>query len=109
MIMIMMILQDVFPLQRWSWSHWRLHRHRLYAGEDEAGHQRWQHMITFVNIINVIIFVVNCHQHDEMMSRRKLWTSTGTSHVCEHRGTIWWVFDGCLGKLENVHHDKEDK
>ena len=40
MIMIMMILQDVFPLQRWSWSHWRLHRHRLYAGEDEAGHQR---------------------------------------------------------------------
>ena len=106
--MIMMILQDVFPLQRWSWSHWRLHRHRLDAWEDEAGHQRWHHMITFVNIINVIIFVVNCHQHDEMMSRRKLWTSTGTSHVCEHRGTIWWVFDSCHGKLENVHHDKED-
>ena len=107
--MIMMILQDVFPLQRWSWSHWRLHRHRLDAWEDEAGQQRWQHMITFVNIINVIIFLVNCHQHDETMSRRKLWTSTGTSHVCEHRGTIWWVFDSCLGKLENIHHEKEDK
>ena len=36
MIMIMMILQDVFPLQRWSWSHRRLHRHRLHAREDEA-------------------------------------------------------------------------